>query len=363
MSVDIRVHRPIDCDIHPAVPNFDVLLPYLDDYWRETVTTRGIDRLDLDLTCYPPDAPLSCRPDWRTDTGKPGSDLRRLQRDALDPVGSRFAICNVIHAAQALFNADLAAALCRAINDWLAHDVLARDPRLRASIVIPWQDVALSVAEIERRAADPRFVQVLMPVAGETTFGRRHWWPVYEAAEHHGLPIGIHAGSIYRHAPTPTGWPSSYLADYVAYGNAFEPALLSLIAEGVFVKFPRLKVVLLESGVTWLPPFIWRANKTWRGTRSEVPWVKRPPGDYVREHVRLTAQPLDAPPASDILAIIIEQLASDRLLLFATDYPHWHYDGDAVLPSGFAPELLPKILYENAFDTYPRLREAVPAAP
>ena len=362
MSVDIRPFRPIDCDIHPAVPDFSVLLPYLDDYWRESVRTRGIHRLNLDLTSYPPTAPLSGRPDWRSAKGDPGSDFASLRTQALDHFGSRFAVCNVIHAAQTIFNPDMAAVFCRAINDWVAAELMDKDARLRASIVIPWQDVALAVAEIERRATDPRFVQVLMLVQGEVPLGRRQWWPIYEAAQRHGMTIGIHAGSAYRHAPTPTGWPSSYLGDYIAYGNAFEPALLSLIAEGVFVKFPALKVVLLESGVTWLPAFMWRANKTWRGVRSEIPWVKRPPAEYVRDHVRLTIQPLDAPSDPDTLDIILEQLASDRMLLFATDYPHWHYDGDDVLPASFARELAPKILFENALETYPRLRQPALAA-
>ena len=44
--------------------------------------------------------------------------------------------------------------------------------------------------------------------------------------------------------------------------------LLSLVTEGVFVKFPELKVVMMESGVTWLPGMIWRADKTGRGVRS-----------------------------------------------------------------------------------------------
>jgi uncharacterized protein len=355
MGVDIRPYRPIDCDIHPVVPDFGALLPYLDDYWRETVRTRGIDRTNFDLTSYPPTAPLSARPDWRPETGDPGSDFTLLQSQALDNFGSRFAICNVIHAAQTLFNADMAVAFCRAINDWVKAELLDRDPRLRASIVIPWQDVTLAVEEIERCAADKRFVQVLMLVQQEAPLGRRQYWPIYEVAEHNDLPIGIHAGSAYRHAPTPTGWSSSYLADYVAFGNAFEPALLSLIAEGVFVKFPKLKTVLLESGVSWLPAFLWRANKTWRGVRSETPWVKEPPSAYVRRHVRLTIQPLDAPPDPSMLETLLEQFDSDQMLLFSTDYPHWHYDGDDVLADAFARELAPKILFENALATYPRL--------
>ena len=35
----------IDCDIHPALPSSAALLPYLDDHWKEQVTTRGIDGL------------------------------------------------------------------------------------------------------------------------------------------------------------------------------------------------------------------------------------------------------------------------------------------------------------------------------
>src|SRR5882757_7602135 len=49
----------IDCDIHPGLEGTrTTLLPYLDDHWREQVTSRGID--GLDLTSYPPNMPLSC---------------------------------------------------------------------------------------------------------------------------------------------------------------------------------------------------------------------------------------------------------------------------------------------------------------
>jgi uncharacterized protein len=68
------------------------------------------------------------------------------------------------------------------------------------------------------------------------------------------------------------------------------------------------------------------------------------------------------PPDLEMLDIVIEQLASDRLLLFATDYPHWHFDGDAALPLSMASDLAPKILYQNALDTYSRLSATAPAA-
>jgi predicted TIM-barrel fold metal-dependent hydrolase len=126
----------------------------------------------------------------------------------------------------------------------------------------------------------------------------------------------------------------------------------------VFVKFPKLKVVLLESGVTWLPPYLWRLSKFWRGVRNEVPWVDRSPEQFVREHVRLTAQPFDGPPGTAHIGRIMDQLESDALLLFATDFPHWHYDGDAMLPAGLSPALRRKILIDNPLAAYPRLKRS-----
>ena len=79
--------------------------------------------------------------------------------------------------------------------------------------------------------------------------------------------------------------------------QAFGSQLASLVAEGVFAKYPRLKVVLAESGVSWLPSLMWRMGKDWRGLRSEVPWVDQVPAEIIREHVRLTLHPLDLPPS------------------------------------------------------------------
>src|SRR3569833_31205 len=53
----------VDCDLHPAVPHLTSLLPYLNDYWRDQVTTRGMT--DLISQSYPTNSPISSRPDWR----------------------------------------------------------------------------------------------------------------------------------------------------------------------------------------------------------------------------------------------------------------------------------------------------------
>ncbi|MBN8899518.1 MAG: amidohydrolase family protein, partial [Rhodospirillales bacterium] len=121
----------IDCDVHPALPNTRVLLPYLDAYWREHVTMRGLERDDYTAAAFPPNAPINARPDWKPAQGRAGTDLSLLQAQALDGFQSRFAICNVLHCTPTVFSEDLAAAFCRAINDCILAEWLARDPRLR----------------------------------------------------------------------------------------------------------------------------------------------------------------------------------------------------------------------------------------
>jgi predicted TIM-barrel fold metal-dependent hydrolase len=251
----------------------------------------------------------------------------------------------------------MARVVARAVNDWIAREWLDRDPRLRASIVIPTQNVEFAVEEIERCAVDRRFVQVQMAAMQESPLGRRHWWPIFAAAERHKLPIGLHPGSSYRHSLTSLGWPTCSLEDDAAYAQAFQSQLGSMISEGVFTKFPGVKVVLLESGVTWLPGFMWRIAKFWRGVRVEVPWVDRSPADVVRDHVRLTIQPFDAPADPDIVERVVDQLRSDDMLLFASDFPHWQFDGDDAMPPGLPDALRRKIMVENPLATYPRLSE------
>ena len=134
------------------------------------------------MSSLPPRAPLSVRPDWQASGGAlPGSYFGDLTSKVLDHFKLRFAVCNCIHGTQIMMSEDMACAFCRAINDWLAPEWLDRDPRLRASIVVPCDSPELAAEEIERVAADRRFVQVLMLAMGELPLGRRYYWPIYRA--------------------------------------------------------------------------------------------------------------------------------------------------------------------------------------
>src|ERR1700735_373324 len=162
----------IDCDIHPAVPNLKALHPYLTDHWRDIIVQRGMH--ELNSIAYPANSPLTARPDWRQDGIRPGSDLALLRQHALDPFRTSIAIANCLYGVQLLFSEDMAAGFARAVNDWIAAEWLDKEPRLRASIVVPLQNPDLAVEEIERVASDRRFVQVLLLVMHDMPLGKRH---------------------------------------------------------------------------------------------------------------------------------------------------------------------------------------------
>jgi len=179
--------------------------------------------------------------------------------------------------------------------------------------------------------------------------GRRKYWPIYEACASLGLHVMSHAFGGNGNPITGTGWPSFYLEDHVGPAQAMQANLISLVAEGVFDQFPTLKVVSVENGFGWIPSLCWRLDTAWTLLRSQMPHLKRPPSEYIREHFRLTVQPLDAPDDPRRLVQVVDQLGSDDMLLYASDYPHQHVaDAETGLLEHLPTALAKKIRNDNA---------------
>jgi uncharacterized protein len=339
----------VDCDVHPRSPRRADLMPYLDSYWSEMFMSRSIDRLEL--TSYPE----STAPYRHPGGQEVNADAASLARHHLDPLGLEAAILNVVSGIHAVYDPYLSTALCAAANRWLAEEWLARDRRLRASLLVPLLHPEAAVEEIERYAGDHRFVQVLTLAMGEMPLGRRAFWPIHEAAARHGFALGIHAGGTYRHAPTQSGFPSFLVEDHIHQAQGFANQVGSLVAEGVFANLPDLKVVLIESGVTWMPGLMWRMSKDWRGARIEVPWVKEMPSALIRRHVRMTTQPFDGPSEVAEADKAIAHLRGVEMLLFSTDFPHDHGRDISRWPENLPQELAGRLARDNVRETYPRL--------
>jgi predicted TIM-barrel fold metal-dependent hydrolase len=346
-----QARQVIDCDLHPSVPSVQVLLPYLSAYWREQIGQSGF-KGPVD-NAYPTSAATSARPDVPAHSGAVDEQLSALRAQVLGPQHVTYGILNCTYAVDSLHNPDAAAALASAVNDWLSAEWLACEPRLCASLVVPSQYPELAAREIDRLGRHTGFVQVLLPARSAMPYGNRCFHPLFAAAVRHDLAVGIHFGGSPGNPPTPVGWPSFYLEEYAGMASVFQSQVLSLVSEGLFDQFPKLRVVLIESGCTWMPPLMWRFDKEWKGLRREVPWVRRLPSDYIREHVRLTIQPFDAPPDPVHLLRLVDQLGSEEMLLFASDYPHYHDDPpELVLPDMLSARLTRKMMYDNARALY-----------
>ena len=342
----------IDCDVHNNVPSIEAIYPHLPDRWRDYLIEHGVSSIEPNY--YPRGAPLSARPGSRPPSGAPpGSDLGLLREQLLDPWEVQCAILNCLYGVQMLYNDDWAAAMARAVNNWQIAEWLEKDPRLRASIVVPYENADFAAAEIERVSDHPGFVQILLLVRTREPLGRRKYWRMYEAAEHYGLPVGIHFGGMGGNPITSSGWPSYYIEDHTTMSQAFQSQVISLVSEGVLERFPDLRVVMIEGGFAWLPPLMWRLDKHWKRLRDEVPHLKRLPSEYVKEHIWLTTQPMEEPTNPKHLLQVIEHLGSEEKLMFSTDYPHWDYDDpNRAFPIRLPPDLKQKIFSENARALY-----------
>jgi predicted TIM-barrel fold metal-dependent hydrolase len=348
--------RFIDCDIHNEVPSNEALKPYLPLRWRnymDMVGLRGYHGFTQNIP-YPKGNRNASREDaWPPNGQVPGSDLNFMREQLLDPLNPEMGILNCLFRASEQLNEEYGAALARAVNDWQIAEWLEKEPRLRATMVISYENADFAVEEINRLGDHPGFVQILMLPRTREPLGRRKYWKIYEAAENHGLPIGIHFGGLGGNAITSHGFPSFYIEDHTVMAQAFQCQVISMVCEGVFERFPNLRVALLEGGFAWLPSLMWRLDKQWNRLKDEVPFLKRKPSEYIRQHMGVTTQPMEEPPKTEYLLQVIEWLGSEEMLMFATDYPHWDYDApDLAFPPKFPEKLKQKIFYDNARSFY-----------
>jgi len=249
-------------------------------------------------------------------------------------------------------NPEFSAAMAAAINEWQVAAMTTPEPRLKASIVVPYEDGEAARAEVHRRAGNRDYVQVFLLSRTGEALGRRRYWPIYEAAVEHGLPVGIHVFGYSGWAMTNTGWPSFYIEEMTEHATSAQAMVTSFIMEGVFERYPGLKIVLIESGFAWLPALGWRLDKLWRRMKDEVPHLRRAPSEYLREHFYVSTQPMEEPEEPDHLIEVMNWIGMDRIL-FASDYPHWDFDDPFLaLPPALSQAQRTQIYSGNARGLY-----------
>jgi predicted TIM-barrel fold metal-dependent hydrolase len=343
----------IDVDVHNSLRSARDLLPYLSEPWRSRVASSGTG---LPSTGYfNPHGVL--REDCKPPSGGPAaSDPDFLAEDLLKPYNIEYAILNGdLMGVSTMHDPDHGAAIASAYNDYMANVWLSKNDAFRATILVSSHDPLLAAREIERMADHPRMVGVIMGSAHRGLLGQRQFHPIYEAAARHELPVAIHPGtegSGGAYPPTASGYPTRYLEWHTDLSQSYMAHLVSLVCEGVFERFPKLKFVMLEGGIAWLPHLMWRLDKNYKGLRSTVPWLKRMPSEYIRDHCLFSTQPIEEPDDPKQLLAIFDMIDAENILMFSSDYPHRDNDSPLEILRWLKPEAKQKIFYDNAKKLY-----------
>ncbi len=258
---------------------------------------------------------------------------------------------------------ELMLACVQAYNDFLL-DWIEVDPRRFIPIcATPFWDPVASAREIERCAAaghkgilftgEPqRF--------GQPVLAARHWDPIWHAAQETGLPVSFHIGS--------GNLTEEYSAERVeAYGlravNARTAVglflengkqLADLLLSGVLARFPRLRVISVESGIGFLPFLLEAADYAFEysGVADERPEFEMKPSEYFARQVFGCYFFEEFAPRH-----LLDRIGADKVL-FETDYPHpvcLYGNVREKIDAGLAgqpDETRRKLLFDNAAQLY-----------
>jgi predicted TIM-barrel fold metal-dependent hydrolase len=340
----------IDCDFHHVWRSMDELLPFVPEPYRSEIARYGFRQLASGIRYEEGGQRWDAQPPGG---GNGGSDPEYARGHHLDAYNVRFALLTGQTGPTAgIPDPDYAAAVCRAVNDHTIAHWLPVDSRYKMGLQVAAQDPQLAVAEIERLGAHRDVVAVcLSGTANRIPFGQRFYWPIYEAAQKYDLAVHFHPSTtavIANHASTAAGMATTYLESHTALPQFYQAYLISMIFEGVFVKFPRLRVMFIEGGVSWLVHVLWRMDKEFKALRQQAPYLKRLPSEYVFEHVKLGTQPVEEPLKNGQLLQIYEMIQAEKTLVYASDYPHFDFDEPTVLPRGLSDQARRAILHDNA---------------
>lgn len=343
VSIDAEV---IDCDAHIR-ESVDDLLPYM---------PNGEEKRYVESTYfnYPTDG-------WdRSAGGRSGfatvqgpEEEEQVMDDLSLDISIITPTMNLYHGL--LGNHEVANALARAYNDYIVSEWLDYDSeKFKSGILVPVHDPEVAAEEIDRHADEDGMVGVcLNPLGPEKALGDERYDPIYEAAERNDLTIIMH-GAATTHSSFPN--QSNYFHKFLevhTITHAFQQIsqVVSLLSRGVVEKFPDLRFVCLEAGLSWVP-IIYRLDKEFLARQNEAPLLNRLPSKYFSDQFWVASQPMEE---TTNIEPMVELSGGWENILFATDWPHWDFDSPTVVEDTVPSEHRTKVWSENAHDAFPQI--------
>ncbi len=367
----------IDCDVHHTWNTEEEVIEYFPTRWKEL----GREQIGIlhysgsrllnggGFLVYPNNAGPLRRPDFIPEDGsKAGSSYQVMKDQLLDPLNVQRAVLSFdIGLQTGLHNPWLALAAVRACNDWNRERWLSiPDDRLCSAVLVPTHVPEQGAAEIRRMAKQPKVAEALLVTSAlGKSFGDPVYDPIHRAAAETGLPIAIHLGGEHvgdlGHVSA-GGAPGTRIEEEFTNHEPAERHVVSFIMNGVFERYPELKVIMVEFSVAWLVPLIRRMEANLAILREDSPWVKRTPSEYVHRNIRASTQPLETLTSKQFGALMDIYPFLQDVLLFATDYPHFDADDPFYITKRLPKSWTRKLLYENGCETYGWKEEEVIAS-
>jgi predicted TIM-barrel fold metal-dependent hydrolase len=200
--------------------------------------------------------------------------------DFLDDVGIEWTVLypTTALAYGKIVSLDYAVALCKAYNDWLHRTYMSFNPRFKGMAIIPMQDPEEAAKELRRAVTELGMMGAMMPSNGlAQPLGSKTYWPVYAEADRLGCCLAVHGGAHDR-------FGMDHMNMYVPVHALGHPwgltiSCADIIYNGIFDRFPRVRIAFLEGGVAWLLLLLERLHAS-----HETHFQYIPPGEFgVRE--------------------------------------------------------------------------------
>jgi len=226
-----------------------------------------------------------------------------------------------------LMDIDYAIGACRAYNDWMVETYLARDPRFKAAALIPMQEPEAAVEELRRAVKELGMVGAMLPSTGlKTHLGDRIYWPVYEEASRLSCALAVHGGA---HQDLGVNTMNVFAATHaIGHPVGIMIGLAGLVFNGVFDRYPNLRVAFLEGGVAWFLMALERFTGSYNGFRPYDPrggYLKLRDGetvaDYVIRHVRAGRIAVGVEGDEPALPYAVK-VTGREAFIYSSDFPH-----------------------------------------
>jgi predicted TIM-barrel fold metal-dependent hydrolase len=258
---------------------------------------------------------------------------------------------------------DLQAAMARAYNRWGVEMRETSGGRVLASAPVPLNDITRAVAEV-RYAYEELGIRCFWARPNpfnHRTLGDRYFDPLYEILEDYDVPFATHE-FMGLNGPSAGADRFESFVEWHSCVHQMEAqmAMLSMIVNGVYERFPGLRVAYMEAGAAWLPSWLHRIEEHvelagW----LETPECTKSPMEYFKRNCYITTECDE-----HLIYHVIEEMGDDRIL-FETDFPH----PDSKYPKAvstflaqpkLSDESKQKILWNNAVDFYRFPEELMP---